>query len=638
MSILLILICFILIFFSLGVLAASRSKKDILLYTVLVFCLIILCGTEALSAIHCINYIPLLIYWLFITLAAAGYLYLQRDKLNMFSASLWLQAGNYYKSLNLFEKALSAGLLVLLLMVFVQGVAYPPTNYDSMTYHLARITSWIGHHSVSYYPTDITRQIYQPPFAEYMILHFNLLARNDCFSASVQFIFLLFSIIAINAIAAHLGLGRKARLFAMIIAATIPEVVLQGSSTQNDIVESFFILAAFYFMLKAINSARLKYFLFLGLAAGFSLLTKGTGYVYLFPVLLVFGIIILVRLLKTRNYFILVNSLLALLLIVIINSGYYIRNYRLAHNLLGIDKTEARVYSNERMDPGLLMSAIAKNASLHMELMFAIPVSLWADSGITELHKAARININDPAVNYRGIKFSLNNDVTNEDNAPNFFHLLLIISSIIIAIVFLGRVSKDLPAVWLIIIILLQIVLFCAYLKWQPWNSRLHTPVFLLAAPFIAYAFSLTSGLFKTRYLIAPILLVYALLVSLHNDTRPVNGKIFNEPRYKKYFAGKPDDYAEYNGVNNLVRQNKFKNIGLIVGVDDWEYPLFVNCYSMTIVPVYIAVDNLTKSCDTANRAVDCIISTKVNTPFIDYDKRRYYNQDKGNNIIHLYK
>lgn len=332
MAILLIPVCFVLIFFILGVCGIASAKKDVLLYTVFVFCVLVLFGTEALSLFKQLSYIPVLMYWVCITVAAAGYLYTRSSKLNVFTASLRQQVVNYYRSLNVFEKILSGILFALLTLVFVQGIVYPPTNWDSMTYHLARITSWIGHRSVAYYPTDITRQLYQPPFAEYLITHFNLLARGDYFSASVQFFFLLFSLVAINAITAYMSLNRKARLFAVIMAATIPEVVLQASSTQNDIVESFFILSAFYFMLKAISTGQLKYFLLLGLAAGFGLLTKGTGYVYLFPVLLIFGIRMLVRLFKARDYYLIKKSLLMLVLIVLINAGYYIRNYRLAHN------------------------------------------------------------------------------------------------------------------------------------------------------------------------------------------------------------------------------------------------------------------------------------------------------------------
>jgi hypothetical protein len=638
MAVILIPVCFILIVFCLGVSGITSNKKELLISAVPGFCLLALLGTEGLSVFYGINYVSLLVYWLTVALAAIVYLYFKRNKLKEFVASLGQDTAASFKRLNLYEKILAGALFVLLVIIFIQGVAYPPTNYDSMTYHLARITSWVGHGAVSYYPTDLTRQIYQPPFAEYIILHFNLLNRADCFSASVQFCFLCFSLVAIGAIASCMGLNHRSQLFTVIVAATIPEVVLQASSTQNDVVEAFFILAAFYFVLKVISTSQRKDFLLLGLTSGLSLLTKGTGYVYLFPVLMVFGVIMLIRLFKTRNYSLLTNSLLAVLLMVVINSGYYIRNYRLAHNLLGIDKTEAKVYSNEQMNARLFVSALVKNAALHMEMMFAKPVEIWTDSTVHKFHRAIGIDVDNPAVNYRNMKFGLNADVTCEDNAPNPLHFMLILFAFITMVVFWKKTRKVQPALLLLIVVVLQIILFCAYLKWQPWHSRLHTPVFLMCVPLIVYTFSLGNKLADARYIIAPILLAYALLVALHNDMRPVNAQMFTGDRYKKYFVDKPDAYGEYAQIKNQLQHNNFKNIGLIFGVDDWEYPLFTNCYSTTLNPIYIDVDNITRNSDTTKKQVDCIISTRKNIPFIDYNKRRYYNQDKGNKLIYLYQ
>lgn len=637
MAILLIPICFTLVFFCFGVSGITAGKKQLALYTVFIICLAVWSGTELLSAFNAISYTDVLVYWLLIAAAASGYLYRNAEKRKAFTASLCKSADSAYKELNGFEKALLFTLTGLLLIIFIQGAGYPPNNYDSMTYHLARITSWVAHGNVSYYPTDLTRQIYQPPFSEYIILHFNILNRADYFSASVQFCFLIFSLIAVNCITGQLGLNRRMRLFAMIVAATIPEAVLQASSTQNDVVESFFILASFYFMLKVIADGGRRYFVLLGLAAGFSLLTKGTGYVYAFPLLLVFGVVMLARLFKTRNYALIGRSMLAVILLVLINSGYYIRNYRLAHNLLGIDKTEAKIYSNEQMNPALFASVLLKNAALHAELMFVKPVEIGVDSAVHQFHRAIGVDVNNPAVNYRHLTFSLGQDVTFEDSGPNPLHLLLILFAIVTAIVFWKRTRQS-PVLLLLIVILLQIALFCAYLKWQPWNSRLHTPVFLLCVPLVAYAFSLTERLSGARYFIAPLLLVFGILVSLHNDSRPVNDKLFGGDRFRQYFTNKPQAYPEYLAIKQQLQKSHYQNIGLIFDVDDWEYPLFADCYSQTIRPIYIAVDNITRNADTTKKQVDCILSTRVNEPYIDYNNRRYYNKDTENVIIHLYE
>jgi 4-amino-4-deoxy-L-arabinose transferase-like glycosyltransferase len=639
MAIIILPICFISIFLSLHILWMSASdKRDVLLGATLVFCGIIVLITEVLSLFHQLNYTSVLTCWLVITLVNTIYHFIIRHKLYVFYKKLLHKAKQLVKRLSLFERLLLIAITAILLLVFIQGIVYPPTNWDSMTYHLARIPSWISHQSVQHFPTAITRQIYQPPFAEYAIMQFNILSRNDAFSAALQFFFMLLALVVITGIVKNFGLNRKYQVAAIVLAITIPEVILQASSTQNDIVVSFFILASFYFAQKAVNTLQFKYYLLLGLAAGLGVFTKGTAYIYLAPIILVFGTVTLSCFIKTRKATYLTYAIVVVLISIAINAGHYYRNYKLAGNILGVDKTEVNVYANQKMTPLLLASGLIKNAGLHMSIMYARPLAVAADSIICKLHAAAGININNPAVSYRGMKYGLGTIVTSEDSAPNPFHFLLILFSVVL-LLFNRKRLKASPAVYsLLIIVTLQIIFFCLYLKWQPWNSRLQVPVFLMATPLICYAFSLAAHLKKAAYFIAVLLLAYAFLTVLHNDSRPISATIFNESRYRKYFANKPDAYAGYNKVSETISQNNFKNIGLMLGVDDWEYPLFTACYSREINPVHINVNNITNRAAITGSSVDCIVSTTTNKPFIDYNNRRYYNQDSGNKIIHLYK
>jgi hypothetical protein len=44
-----------------------------------------------------------------------------------------------------------------------------PNTWDSMTYHLPRVAHWAANGSVAHYPTSIDRQLWQPPFGEYLV-------------------------------------------------------------------------------------------------------------------------------------------------------------------------------------------------------------------------------------------------------------------------------------------------------------------------------------------------------------------------------------------------------------------------------------------------------------------------------------
>ncbi len=638
MALILLILCFITIFLNIGaVQLQATGKKEVLLITVLIFSALVVFITEILSILQCFNFQSILISWSIVLIGNLLYLYLKKENLIVFTGNLRQNIYNVFKSLRIFEKILLGSVLVILLLIFAQSIIYPPNNWDSMTYHMARITSWVSHQSVAYYPTHIVRQLYEPPFAEYLIAHISILSKGDYFANPVQLFFLLFSIVGLVLILAEFGLSRSYKIIAVVLAITIPEVVLEASSTQNDIVVSFFIIASCYFALSAVKSGKFSDHLFLGLAVGLGILTKGTAYIYLAPVLLFWGIGSLVCLFRTRNYNYLLFPLMIAVLSISINAGQYYRNYNYSKSVLGTDKEEGKSYSNQKMSAGIFLSNVIKNAGMHFSFMYAKPVADVSTKVIYKLNAIAGVDINDPAVNYRNTIYTINKGVTDEDAGPNMIHFILIAAAFIILGWGIIKGKREFIVTTLLAIIILQVVFFCAYLKWQPWASRLHVPMFLLSIPLVCYALSINKLFKKIVYIITPVLLVYALLVVFHNSRRPYSGGMFHA-RYQNYFTSNPLVYNEYNAVYTAISQSGAKNIGLIFGVDDWEYPLFKDGFSRQINPVYIEVDNVSKSLPQTVKLLDYIISTTVNHPFIDFNGKRFYNQSIGNKYLYLYR
>ncbi|SDR87098.1 Dolichyl-phosphate-mannose-protein mannosyltransferase [Mucilaginibacter mallensis] len=638
MALTLLILCFISIFLSIGAFQSQATgKKEVLLITVLVFSTLVVFITEILSILHCFNFQSILISWSIVLIGSLLYLYLKKEKLAVFTGNLSQNIYNVFKSLSIFEKILLGSVSVILLLIFAQGIIYPPNNWDSMTYHMARITSWVSHQSVAYYPTHVVRQLYEPPFAEYLIAHIAILSKGDYFANPVQLFFLLLTVVGIVLILEEFGLNRSYKVIAVVLAVTIPEVVLEASSTQNDIVVSFFIIAACCFALRAVKSGRFSDHLFLGLAVGLGILTKGTAYIYLAPVLLFWGIGSLVCLFRTRNYNYLIFPLMVAVLSISINAGQYYRNYNYSKNVLGTDKEEGKTYANQKMSAGIFLSSVIKNAGMHFSLMYAKPVAKVSTKVVYELHAIAGTDINDPAVNYRNNIYIINSGVTDEDGGPNMIHFILIAAAFVILGWGIIKGNREFIVTTLLAIMILQVVFFCAYLKWQPWVSRLHVPMFLLSVPLVCYALSISKLFKKIVYIITPVLLVYALLVVFHNIRRSYSNTMFNS-RYQNYFAGNPLVYDEYNAVYTAISQSGAKNIGLLFGVDDWEYPLFKDSFSRHINPFYIGVDNVSKSLPQTVPTLDYIISTTTNHPFIDFNGKRFYNQSTGNKYLFLYR
>ncbi|MET0758933.1 MAG: glycosyltransferase family 39 protein [Flavobacterium sp.] len=225
---------------------------------------------------------------------------------------------------------------------------------------------WLSNESVEHFPTHILRHLYQPPFAEYFILHINLLNGNDYLSNSVQWLFLIFTIVSIWALLDYFKVSIFYKLLAAFLIITIPTAELQASTTKNDIVCAFFIIAALYFSIKTYYEDNLKNYIFLGMAIGLAMLTKGTSYIFLAPVLLFFGIFTIYKLIKTKNYKILPHGFLLIFVVLLINFGHFSRNYKINNDILNIDETEAKMYSNDTMNASFLFSNFLKNVGFHL--------------------------------------------------------------------------------------------------------------------------------------------------------------------------------------------------------------------------------------------------------------------------------
>lgn len=191
---------------------------------------------------------------------------------------------------------------------------------------------------------------------------------------------------------------------------------------------------------------------------------------------------------------------------------------------------------------------------------------------------------------------------------------------------------------------ILQVVLFSFYLKWQPWNTRLHVPLFLIAIPIIIYAANKSHIFLKTQQIIIPILIIYAFGLILFNKSRPILSNEYTSPikltdnRFKKYFTNRPELYNEYKFVLDNIYKINAKNIGLILGTDDWEYPLFTTSYIENINPIHLKVTNISKKIPIKINTIDCIVSTTTNSTFINYNGKQFKNMNEQNSLIWIYQ
>ena len=157
MAVILLPLAFILIFLILMRLDEHCNRSVAFIQAVLLFSFLVLVSTETLSLFNLYTYKGLAFFWAifnFILLFVLALKFKNR-KDEIFDFQLFRKARETDTS----GRIIYLFILLLLSGLFIQGLIYPPNNFDSMTYHMARIVHWVQNGNVNYYPTGIIRQL-----------------------------------------------------------------------------------------------------------------------------------------------------------------------------------------------------------------------------------------------------------------------------------------------------------------------------------------------------------------------------------------------------------------------------------------------------------------------------------------------
>src|SRR4051812_22699344 len=169
------------------------------------------------------------------------------------------------------------------------AVRVAPSNWDSMTYHLSRGAYWLQYHSATPFPGAGLRQRTSPPDGEMLQAWTMAVAGSDRFAAFVQWAALAGIAACVYLGARLLGFARAHAVFAAALFAVLPQPILQATSTQNDLIAAFFVLASAVFGVRGLRSRRAGDLAVAAVAAGLAVGTKGTALALAPAVLVLLG-------------------------------------------------------------------------------------------------------------------------------------------------------------------------------------------------------------------------------------------------------------------------------------------------------------------------------------------------------------
>lgn len=565
-------------------------------------------STEALSSIHEISFPAILNAWLLFLLvcfATATLLIKRRSQVFGFPA---LRRGTNLTAI------LVGTIIFILATTFVTATLYPPNNCDSMTYHMSRVVHWISNKSVSFYPTSITRQNYQMPLAEFAIMHLQILTGCDLYANLVQWMSFLVLICLSILIAAELGLSNRQQLISSVIIATLPMAILQATTTQNDLVVSSFIMSFALFMLRIRNNLSIENSLLTAIALGLALLTKGTAFLYCPAIGIALAIPVLLASITDRTQLIRVTAVFSLIIIIalLLNAGHFSRNYKLHGHLL-VTSSEVTGYQNEDMSVATLLVNPARNAALHL----GTPSRQinWYLRRVLQV--AFGSELNNPKTTWPGESFMIPYS-RHEDTAGNFIHMLIAFMCLMsLPVLWFQRHYRR--TVWYTFGVILGAILYSWMFKWQPWASRLHTPLFALAAPLMAITITSDIGSVKKSIgnVIILLLVLYSIPFALKNSSRSlVSLEWYYNDRMQLYFKNRSNLFNDYNSAMNVLGKADNGVVGLYLGGDDYEYPFWAFAWrtkknGRTISFRHVGVSNVSRTINEEVLLPSYVIATK---------------------------
>jgi len=564
------LLCFVLIFLNICKRSDRPDWRGSLLGASVIWGMLLTAITEALSALQALTFEWLLGAWGAVGIGlAAIYIRPNKGKLSL----------PVIPAVPLSQSLPVVGVSLIVAAVGLIALIAPPNNTDSMIYHMSRVVHWIQNRSVAYYPTHITRQLHHTPWAEMAIMNLQLLSSGDRFANLPQWFSMSGSLVAVSLLTRRLGGGADGQALAAVIAATLPMGILQGSSSQNDYVVSFWLACLIYYALvAAVNDRNDPMIVFgVGAALGLAILTKSTAYIFAFP-FLVWFFFSSPRRVRWKS------TLVVACVALCLNLGHYWRNLDLYGAPLGPwhgGSISVSGYVNDAFTPSVLTSNVIRNIALHIGTPFSTLNSV-TEGAIHELHRLLGIAVDDRRTTWHGTTFHVPIMSNHEDRAGNPLHLALIILSLgLAATLAKRRENRDLVIYSSALVI--AFLLLSAGLKWQPWHSRLHLPLFVLWSPAIGSVVSRSvSRTWVTS--LAAVLLLSAIPWVFFNKSRPLLRSrtllamhhIARAARIDQYFANLPRLRDPYLRAAGFLHSRGCSEIGLVLHEGDVEYLLLM--------------------------------------------------------------
>ncbi|MDW8200469.1 MAG: hypothetical protein RML75_04580 [Cyanobacteriota bacterium SKYGB_h_bin112] len=599
--------------------------------------------TELLSVWQALTFLTIAGFWL-VGAIVAGFSLVrvsirrsQRQVGNQLRHQRWRLAAQW-QAMPLLERISAIGIVTTLLITLLTALVAVPNNWDAMVYHMPRVMHWIQNRTVAHYPSVEVRQLAFMPGAGYVISHLQLLAGGDRFANMPQWFAFLGCVLGTSLIAEQVS-GKRTAWIAALGCASLPMAVMQSTTPQTDLFTAFWLLCLAYFVLRPYPGQPLsspKHQSMVGpaqdaawvaAALGLGIVSKPTAWIFSIPLVGIFGLRLLYHAWRSRNPLVAIiqagitTAIISLVSLVPALPSFW-RNIQTFGSFTG----GSHGTTNEQLGLVTLVSNLLKNLASNLP----IPGFWhWIDSIHTHWLQVSlddqrfTLGLSPLTAPFSSPTKALFKVVAPHEDVVGYPVHLLLFGMAAVALawqwghllreryrndeqwlpskpcfdVMIGQYPHLITLIGLSTVVVINFLLVCLLLKWQPWINRLLLPIAVLAIPVIAYYVASWQAPWRTLLVsgLSAMAVIYALmpmrhpLIPLPVPSSEQSPSILTLTRQQMYFSGARKDLAvPYQRAVDAVQTMGCTRLGLVLGTEAWEYPFWILLKAALAQPIHI--------------------------------------------------
>lgn len=551
-----------------------EDKMQAYVYSVLTWTLYMFGATEMLSVFHQVTGRNLWLAWgAFDVLLFAGCL-----KRHAFARIITKR--------NVISKGTIGVVLLFVVSVLFLAVKTMPYNWDSMTYHLGRIVHWYQNRSIEHYATNIDRQVASPVLGSFINLNiYAMLNENDRLLNLVQCFSYFTSGLLVCAVTRKLGCSKKYCVMACALFLSMPIAFGEALTTQTDNISAMYALGVIYLLLDFCNvREKLVYnrhtalqVIMLGFCVSFAYLAKpsvGIG-------ILCFAIWLLIISIIRKDSIVVVMKLIITavpgMILVVLPETW--RNLLTFHSVSASNVSSGQLIGS--FHERYLAVNFLKNFTSNMPSVWLYDSSAAIWKFVVRFARWVNIDIDDAAITNNEAEFVVRDAQTYaHSSAVNPIIVWLLVITFITLIVMFRKLEwkklKSIKAGYYLTSVI-AFLTFCTILKWSPWRNRYMIFYLALLCPAIVSVIEWSMRNIKQEKIEVAFAAIvwFCMLTEIAGLFIYHSEKAFEKGKEERYFLSRTEEYVPYREVTDYLLENNDKEIGLLLGSDTYEYPIW---------------------------------------------------------------